>query len=311
HLRNENYNVGDADIRYADDKAVARLTWRVSPALAISNELAYMKASRNWRHAEYYVYDPAAKLVERSDYIAIRHDHEQTANRLDARWNAGANQLAAGWESATINFQHTNNSPYGGSSSVTPTGFNPGVFDSPDPLRPNFATDTTTHALYLEDAYRLNQQWLLLAGARHDRYQVQRVSLLGAVGFTSTLNSNAVRLGLTWMLAPHAGRCTGSPSTMRPAACSTCQAARANWRVTPRAASAPGIGPARYCTGFTSRRCAPMANPGGRGSQRKTSWRLPAGRWTGPTFRWLRRTWSAPIPACWNWSGGAWVARCT
>lgn len=203
HLRKENYNVGDADIEFVDDKAVARLAWRVSPALTVSNELAYMKARRNWRNAEYYVYDPVANAVGRSDYIAIQHDQEQTANRLEARWNAGANKLVAGWEAATINFLHTNNSPYGGASTVAPTGFNPGLFDSPDPLRPNFATDTTTNALYVEDAYSLNERLLLLAGVRHDRYKIERVSLLGAAGFTSTLISNAARIGLTWKLAPH------------------------------------------------------------------------------------------------------------
>lgn len=202
HLRNENYNVGDADIEYVDNKVVARLTWRLSPALAISNELAYMKARRNWRNAEYYVYNPVVNVVERSDYIAIQHRQEQTANRLEARWNAGANQLVAGWEAATINFMHTNNSPYGGSSTVAPIGFKPGVFDSPDPLRPNFATDTDTDAFYLEDAYSMSDSLLLLVGARHDRYKVDRVSLLGAAGFSSTLISNSVRLGLTWKLAP-------------------------------------------------------------------------------------------------------------
>ena len=201
-LRDENYNVADADIGFVDDKAVARLAWRVSPALSITDELAYMKARRHWRDVETYVYDPAAAVVQRSDYIAIRHDQEQTANRLEAHWSTGANRLVAGWEAATINFQHSNNSPYDGSSTVKPTGFEPGMFDSPDPLQPNFATDTTTHAFYLEDAYELSERWLLLAGARHDRYKVERVSLLGAPGFTATLRANAVRLGLTWKLAP-------------------------------------------------------------------------------------------------------------
>ncbi|SFG08880.1 iron complex outermembrane recepter protein [Duganella sp. CF458] len=200
-LRDQNYNVGDADISFKDDKAVARLTWRVNPALSISNELAYMKAHRNWRNVEYYSYDTQAKLVERSDYIAIQHDQEQTGNRLEARWNASSNRMVAGWEAATINFTHTNNSPYGGSSTVAPIGFNPGVFDSPDPLRPNFNTDTTSHALYLEDAYTIYPSLLLLAGLRHDQYKVERVSLLGAAGFTSRLHSNTVRLGLTWTLA--------------------------------------------------------------------------------------------------------------
>ncbi|MCE3262732.1 MAG: TonB-dependent siderophore receptor [Pseudoduganella sp.] len=201
-LRGQNYNVGDALIKYVDDKGVLRLDWRVSAALAISNELAYMKARRIWRNVEYYVYDPLAQMVERSDYIAIRHDQEHTGNRLEARWNSGAHRAVAGWEAATINFTHTNNSPYGGASRVAPTGFAPGVFTSPDPFRPNFTTDTQTSALYAEDAYALDEQWLLLAGLRHDRYRVTRTSLLGAAGFGATLSANAVRLGASWKAAP-------------------------------------------------------------------------------------------------------------
>ncbi|KQV61511.1 hypothetical protein ASE26_05305 [Duganella sp. Root198D2] len=203
-LRDQNYNVGDADISYKDDKAVARFTWRVSPVLAISNELAYMKVHRNWRNAEYYSYDAQAKVVERSDYIAIRHEQEQTGNRLEARWNGGDNRVVAGWEAAVINFTHANNSPYGGSSTVAPTGFNPGLFASPDPLRPDFSTDTTTNAVYVEDAYAINPSLLMLAGFRHDQYKVERASLRGAAGFTTRLHSNAVRLGLTWKLAADA-----------------------------------------------------------------------------------------------------------
>ena len=204
HLRDENYNAGDAMLRFVDDKAVARLNWQVSPKLDISNELAYFKSRRDWRNIESYAYDPVRNVVDRSDYIVIRHDQEQTANRLEARWKDGANQLVAGWEASTINFMHTNNSPYGGASTVAPTGFDPGSFwDTPDPFRPNFATDTTTHAFYLEDAYRVNERLLLTAGARHDRYKVDRRNLLAASGhFATTLRSNAVRLGASWKLAP-------------------------------------------------------------------------------------------------------------
>lgn len=201
-LRRQNYNVEDATISFKDDKALARLSWRVTPALTVSDELAYMKARRQWRNVESYFYDTQARLVERSDYIAIGHDQEQAGNRLEARWNAGANRLVAGWEAATINFTHTNNAPYGGASSVAPTGFTPGRFDSPDPLRPNFTTDTVSNALYAEDAYRFSARLLLLAGLRHDRYKVERSSLLGAAAFGATLQSTAARLGLTWTLAP-------------------------------------------------------------------------------------------------------------
>lgn len=203
HLRDQNYNAGDAVLRYVDDKAMARLSWQVAPGLVVSNELAYMKARRDWRNIESYAYDPVADMVDRSDYLALRHDQEQTANRLEARWTSGANQFIAGWEASAINFKHTNSSPYRGASSVTPTGFDPGLFDSPDPLRPNFATDTTTHAFYLEDAYRASERLLLMAGVRHDRYQVDRRNLLADSGhFDAKLISNAVRVGASWKLAP-------------------------------------------------------------------------------------------------------------
>lgn len=204
HLRDENYNAGDAVLRYVDDKAVARLAWQVTPNLDISNELAYFKARRDWRNIESYAFDPVRGVVDRSDYIGIRHDQEQTASRLEARLKGGANQLVAGWEVSTINFKHTNNSPYGGASTVAPTGFDPGSFyDTPDPFRPNFATDTLTHAFYLEDAYRVNERLLLTLGARHDRYKVERTNLLAATGnFGMTLRSTAVRLGASWKLAP-------------------------------------------------------------------------------------------------------------
>ena len=203
-LRDQNYNAGDAVLRFVDDKAVARLNWQVAPGLGISNELAWFKARRDWRNIESYAYDVAANVVDRSDYIGIRHDQEQSANRLEARFDAGANQVVAGWEASTVNFMHTNNSPYGGASTVAPTGFAPGSFrDTPDPFLPNFATDTLTHAFYIEDAYRMNARLVLLAGARHDRYKVDRVNLLAASGnFDSTLRANSVRLGATWKLDP-------------------------------------------------------------------------------------------------------------
>ena len=51
-LRDENYNAGDAVLRFVDDKAVARLHWQVAPNLDISNELAYFKSRRDWRNID-------------------------------------------------------------------------------------------------------------------------------------------------------------------------------------------------------------------------------------------------------------------
>ena len=55
------------------------------------------------------------------------------------------NDFVTGFDVNRIDFTHTNNSPYGGLSSVNPYGmFDPGVFNSPNPTVPAFNTVTTS-----------------------------------------------------------------------------------------------------------------------------------------------------------------------
>ena len=73
--------------------------------------------------------------VTRGDYLDIGHHQRQIGDRLSARFDGTlfgrANRFVVGTEFSQITFSGTNNSPYGGESTVPAHGFDPGVFTAP------------------------------------------------------------------------------------------------------------------------------------------------------------------------------------
>lgn len=206
-IRERNYNVEDAKIQYTDDKLLGRLSWEVAPGLTIRDEVSYFKSKRHWRDAEYYAYNAGSGLVDRdsSGYTEIMHDQKQTGNRLEAVYDTQNNKLIVGWEAMQIDFTHTNNFTLGDnafSSSVPLSIPDPGVFNSTIPTVPAFDTTTRAQSFYVDNAYNLATQLILTTGLRHDSYKYSRTNLTGGTGFGTELDSNALRLGLTYKLQP-------------------------------------------------------------------------------------------------------------
>ncbi len=201
-LRHENYNAEDADISYADTRLRARTEWQVSEAWTLRNELYRLESKRRWVNIENYKLNLAANRVDRSDYLHIEHELEQTGNRFEALLKQGEHRAVFGWEPAYVKFRHINNSPYGGASSVSMLNPVHGLWTSPDVTRPKLDTTTTMHALYAEDAWQWSERWLLLAGVRHDRAAIDRDELVAGTDFSRTLRGTSWRLGLTHFLTP-------------------------------------------------------------------------------------------------------------
>lgn len=201
-LRDQNYNVADSVIRYEDKRLRGRVAWQAAPGLSLSNELYYFEADRHWKNVEQYRLTAATGSVARSDYLEIKHHLEQVGNRLEAGIQEGAHRAVLGWEVARVRFRHTNNSPYGGASTVSATAPDHGNWFSPDPTLPKFDTRSTLQAFYAEDAWQWAERWLFMAGLRRDLADVSRSDLLSGSGFTKTLGGNAWRLGLTHFLTP-------------------------------------------------------------------------------------------------------------
>lgn len=201
-LRDENYNVSDAIISYEDKRLRARVEWQANDWLSLRDEVYYFEANRHWKDVEQYSLNAAAGTVARSDYLEIKHNMDQTGNRLEAGIRTDRHRGVVGWEVARVNFRHINNSPYGGASTVSAGNPAHGAWSSPDPTLAKFDTRSTLQALYAEDAWQFANQWLLMAGIRHDVADVSRDELVSGTDLDKTLRGNAWRLGLTYQLSP-------------------------------------------------------------------------------------------------------------
>lgn len=204
-LRRQNYNVADAVYALDDDRAKAAVSWRIAEHWTLRNEAHHHRSDRHWRNAENYRFDPASGQVARGDYLEILHDLKQTGNRLELASSAPllghSNRLVVGHEWISLDFTHTNNAPYGGSSSVPAIGFDPGRFESPQATLPKYTTDLTQHALFIENALDLGTRLTLVGGLRHDRIEVSRRELVAGTDFDKRFTTNALRLGGVLKLA--------------------------------------------------------------------------------------------------------------
>src|SRR5256885_17103498 len=76
----------------------------------------------------------------------------------------GSHKIAMGWEAARINLRLSNNSPYGGSSTVSAWDPVHGSWASPHLTAAQTETGGTPQALYPEDPRRISNPCLGIAG---------------------------------------------------------------------------------------------------------------------------------------------------
>jgi len=205
-LRDENYNVSDSIQHFVDDRLKAKLAWSVSDALTLTNTAYWFRSDRHWRNVEYYALDTANNTVNRSGYTEIRHQQKQLGNQLllsgnHALWQH-ANQWSAGYEVARVNFKYDDNFYNGNdpSSTVDLNNSVPGKFQTIDPTVLDFTSQTTQHALFVEDAFSVTPDLRLSAGLRQDWIRIAHDSKLTDNDRTTDFSPFAYRLGATHLL---------------------------------------------------------------------------------------------------------------
>lgn len=201
--RTQNYNIDDAVVRYSDNWTQFKAEWTPSDAVTVRSTFYYLTSDRHWRNAESYVFQPASGRVRRGDYLEILHDQTQAGNRTDATYRASlfgmANELVVGFDVNQINFTHTNNSPYGGTSTVPLLDFNPGPFLSPVATVPKYHSDTMQYAIFAEDRLEVNDQWALVGGLRSENPTITRYNLVtGQEEFEKSYSALTGRIGVVY-----------------------------------------------------------------------------------------------------------------
>ncbi len=204
--RDVSYNVGDSDVWYRDSWTQAKVEWQPSPGVRVRSGLHLLATDRHWRNAEEYVFNPGTRLIERDTYIEIFHRQRQYGDRTDmvvsSRLFGRSNTLSAGFDYNFVGFQHTNNSPYGGTSVTDLDNTTPGGFINLAGTTPKYRTRTHHTAAFAEDRIALTSKVALVGGIRLDRYAAERLSLVTNVTTERTYTPPSWRGGVVYTLRP-------------------------------------------------------------------------------------------------------------
>lgn len=205
-LRERNYNVENAEVRYNDQITRLVSDWRINDALTASNQLYYIKTQRYWRNAESYRWQPGDQ-VERSDFYEIKHTQEQVGDRqtftlahalfgLDSR-------TVVGVDYNRIHFarQHDFGSSF---TDTVPLAGSGGQYQSTDPLGygPRERNLARQFSLFAENRTQLTERLSLVSGVRRDQVHIQRDNLLTDSSADRSLTGDNWRAGLVFEVTP-------------------------------------------------------------------------------------------------------------
>lgn len=205
-LDKKNYNVGDSDIAFRDNWATVSANWQPSDSLNVTSTLYRMKSNRHWKDAEYYTYLPSTAQVRRSSYTEIFHDQEQYGNVTAATVTTALlgmrNTFSTGVEFNHTTFQHDNNAPYSGTSTVDPFSFDPGSFINTAGTYPKYRSQANQYALFAENRLAITPRWSVIGGLRYDHASVNRDDLVNGGAFTKVFANTGWRIGTVYDVQP-------------------------------------------------------------------------------------------------------------
>lgn len=205
-IRHRNYNVLDSDIRYRDNWTQLKVEWAVSDSVTLRNTAYHLTSHRHWRDVESYGWNAATGSIQRSSYIEIYHDQRQAGNRFDATWRGSLlglkNELVGGFDLNRIEFKHTNNSPYNGTSIVDPFDPAPGLFTNLAGTSPRSRSRTRQYALFAEDRLSLTDRLSLIGGLRYDAPTIERDDLVANTAFSKSFHATSWRAGAVYEAVP-------------------------------------------------------------------------------------------------------------
>lgn len=202
-LRERNYNVDNAEIRYNDQITRLVSDWRINDALTASNQLYYIKTQRYWRNAESYRWQPGDQ-VKRSDFFEIKHTQEQVGDRqtftLEHALFGLESRSVVGVDYNRIHFarQHDFSSSF--TDSVPLAGSGGGQYQSTDPLGygPRERNLARQFSLFAENRTQLTERLSLVSGVRRDQLHIQRDNLLTDSSADRSLSGDNWRAGLVF-----------------------------------------------------------------------------------------------------------------
>ncbi len=191
-IRERNYDVGDAEMHWRDNRLALTADWIVSDAVTINNTAYYLTSKRKWKNLETYCWIDSDGLcpndygygtpgkIYRADNYGIVHDQEQYGEQGSVRLStplggAVTNALLVGIDVSRVKltYSHDFGSDYQ-ENEVDPFNFDPGLFLDTQGIAPRYHTKTDSFSLYAEDRIAFTDQLSVIGGVRYEHNKVGR-----------------------------------------------------------------------------------------------------------------------------------------
>lgn len=182
-IRDRNYNVDNGVQDARSDWLRTRVQWQLGDGLRFSNEFSYYDAKRRWLNSETNTYNRRSGLLDRGT-TRIEHDHRYWNERAtlfaDGQLGGRRNRASIGVEFSDGDFAVMRR--FGTTRAVDPfapvraaVSFDDNAVNFPGAgNRVDFDSTTRVASVFAEDALNLTPRWLLLAGLRYDRIELER-----------------------------------------------------------------------------------------------------------------------------------------
>lgn len=225
-VRERNYNVADARMRFRDDRASVQVDWTPSAMASVSNIAYYLTSDRFWRNLESYCWVGSTGAcadgspgrpgtIRRSSNYGIRHDQTQWGDQASVTLRTPlapgiANAFVIGADANLVRFTHENDfGSVAQEDGVDPFNFDPGRFLDTQGIAPRYRTRTAALAVFAEDRVTLGPKWSVVGGFRYEENQVRRwaIAYPGGVrsdrfAFEKTFRNATWRAGIVYQPLP-------------------------------------------------------------------------------------------------------------
>lgn len=210
-MRQTNYAVDDGVMDSQSIWLRARAEYALGEGWTIVSDTSWYDADRLWRDSDDYSFNTATGRLDRATSL-ISHDHRFWSQRLhaahDGQLAGRRNRFTLGAEVGGTDFFTVRR--FGTTTSVDPYAPVHGLFPADTPAnfstRQNVWAEVVSKALFVEDAYNLTPDLLLVGGARLDKFSLDRRVLNatsgGATRYGQDYSPVSWRLGAVYNLLP-------------------------------------------------------------------------------------------------------------
>ena len=208
-LRRKNYNVSDGVMKSDAIWARTGAEYELTDSWTLKNDFGFYSADRYWANSEDFSFNAATGLLDRSATL-ITHDHEAWSNRSSANYDgefAGRrNRFTAGLEYMATDFGSRRR--FGSVPSVDPFAPDRGRFPDTSGFatRQDFDSKVGNASLFVEDAFNLTPDWIVVGGLRQDWIDLDRtvddLNLGATTAFGRDFKATSWRIGSVYDVAP-------------------------------------------------------------------------------------------------------------